>query len=99
MIIRNLSVKKEFGFAGDIVKAVWKLINQDVIFETTIGTGKSYSIKEWVEYCFKSLGLDFEEYVLNENIDPEYWTLVSNPTTIMSLGWEPVDFIPKLMAI
>ena len=95
--IGNLSVKKEFGFSGDIVEAVWLLVNQDKIYETVIGTGKAYSIKEWIEICFSMFDLDWKQYVVeNSFYKPEYEILVSDPTTIFSLGWHPKTSITEL---
>lgn len=90
----NIEVKKEFNFAGDIVNAVWTLVNQDNVFETIIGSGKAYSIQEWTEYCFKKINKNWRDHVIiNKNFIPEYNILVSNPKLMQSLGWEPkVDF-------
>ena len=90
----NLDVKKEFNFAGDIVEAVWQLVNQDIIFEAVIGSGKAYSILDWSVYCFKKMGLDWEKFVIQkQGFVPEYSILVSNPARISSIGWTPqTDF-------
>ncbi len=88
--IGNLNVQKEFNFAGDIVEAVWILVNQDEIFEAVIGCGKTYSIKDWIEYCFKKINKDWKYFVdLKQDYHAEYDTLVSNPRLIFSLGWKP----------
>jgi len=60
----NVEVKKEFGFAGDTVEAVWTLMNQELIFEAVIGTGDAYSIKDWAESCFESAGKDWKDFVV-----------------------------------
>lgn len=90
----DIGVKKEFNFAGDIVKAVWTLVNQGRIFEAVIGCGKAHSIKDWVEYCFKKINKNWQDYVvLKKNYASEYKVLVSNPRLIKSLGWKAeVDF-------
>jgi GDPmannose 4,6-dehydratase len=90
----NINVKKEFSFAGDVVKAVWILVNQSNIFEAVIGSGKAYSIKEWVEYCFAKTGMDWKNHVTaQEGFIHEYDTLVSKPDLMQSLGWKPtVEF-------
>jgi len=86
----NINVKKEFSFAGDIVEAAWILVNQSNVFETVIGSGKAYSIKEWVVYCFKKSGRNWKDYVkAKDGFVHEYDTLVSKPDLIQSLGWEP----------
>jgi GDPmannose 4,6-dehydratase len=97
LLIGDLSVKKEFGFAGDIVKAIWTLVGQDEIFETVIGTGVAHAIEEWVDICFSMYGLDWKNFV--EPIPgfvPEYKILVSDPGTIFSLGWKPQTDIHSL---
>ena len=90
----NINVFKEFNYAGDIVEAVWKLINQDKIFEAVIGSGKAHSIQKWLEYCFKAVDKDWKDFlVIKKDFLPEYETLVSNPQLIQSIGWKPkVDF-------
>jgi GDPmannose 4,6-dehydratase len=90
----NIDVKKEFGFAGDTVEALWTLMNQENVFEAVIGTGKAYSIKDWVVSCFESVGKDWKNYIMiKQDFVPEYKILVSDPQIIKSLGWQPkVDF-------
>lgn len=84
----NIEVKKEFNYAGDVVEAVWLLINQNLVFEAVIGSGEAYSIKNWLEYCFNSVGRNWEDYVnIKSEFVPEYTTLVSNPLLMHSLGW------------
>jgi GDPmannose 4,6-dehydratase len=90
----NLDVKKEFNYAGDVVEAVWTLVNQDTVFEAIIGSGDAHSIQEWVEYCFKKINKNWEDYVIiNHDFVHDYEILVSNPKLIRSIGWQPkVDF-------
>lgn len=86
----NIEVMKEFNYADDIVNAAWILINQDEIFEAVIGSGKAYSIKDWLEYCFSKIGKDWKSYTeQDQNFKTEYKKLISNPTLIKSLGWKP----------
>lgn len=88
--IGDVEVKKEFGFAGDIVKAVWTLVQQDNVHEAVIGTGKAYSIADWLHICFSKYGLNWKDHVTtNSQYIPEYKILVSDPATIFSLGWRP----------
>lgn len=88
--VGNIFVKKEFGFAGDIVRAVFTLINNDLIYESVIGTGSAYTIKDWLKICFDYYNLDWQEYVkIKENYKTEYDILISDPKTIFSLGWRP----------
>jgi GDPmannose 4,6-dehydratase len=90
----SIDVKKEFSFAGDIAEAIWLLVNQNKTYEAVIGSGKAYSIREWTAYCFKTVSLNYEDYIVAQNgFIAEYETLVSNPKIIMDMGWKPkVDF-------
>lgn len=86
----NINVEKEFNYAGDVVEAIWMLINQNAIFEAIIGCGETHSIKEWLEYCFKKIDKNWNHYVvINSNYKPEYKILRSNPALINSIGWFP----------
>ena len=48
----DISVEKEWTFAGDVAKAIFTLVQQDEIYETVIGSGITYSIQDWLEQCF-----------------------------------------------
>ncbi len=97
LTIGNINVKKEFNYAKDIIEAVWLLINQDSIYESVIGSGVAYSIKDWVKYCFDKHSLNWENHVV---IDPSYKSdyeiLVSNPKLINNIGWMPNSNIYQL---
>jgi GDPmannose 4,6-dehydratase len=83
------SHETEWAFAGDVVEAMMILINQDVVFEAVIGSGKAYSIEYWLECCFKLISKNWRDYVtLNNKFETEYHILVSNPTVIKSIGWQ-----------
>lgn len=88
--IGDVSVRKEFNFAGDMMEAAWKLVNQDAIFEAVIGSGEAHSIEEWLELCFSLAGRNWRDHVSEKpDFVGEYKTLVSNPALIKSLGWQP----------
>jgi GDPmannose 4,6-dehydratase len=88
--IGDMSVIKEWSFAGDIVQGIWLLVNQDKIFEANISSGEGHSIKEWIEECFKIVGKDYKNYVIeNNNFKSSYKKLVSNCSLIKSLGYKP----------
>jgi GDPmannose 4,6-dehydratase len=93
----NATVKKEFNYAGDIVEAVWTLVNQDEVFEAVIGSGVAHSIQEWVDYCFQKIGKNAADFVtIKGDFVPEYEILVSDPRLLKSLGWEPQNNIYQL---
>jgi len=94
----DISVRKEAAFAGDIVAGIWTLINNDHVFEATIGTGKAYSIQDWLDICFSKIGRDWRNHIIlrNDGFVAEYPLLVSDPSTIFSLGWQPQTSIESL---
>lgn len=86
--IGDISVRKEFSFAGDIVEGIWNLVNQETIFEAIIGSGIDYSIQDWIEICFRYFNLNWKDHFnQNLNFKSEYKLLVSDPSLINSLGW------------
>ena len=90
--IGDMSVIKEWSFAGDIVEGVWLLVNQEQIFEANIGSGLGYSILDWVKECFSLIGKDYQNYVIEKNnFKSEYKQLVSDVRLITSIG-----FLPKV---
>ena len=94
----DISVEKEFGFADDIVLAIWTLINNDAVFEAVIGTGKAYSIEDWLNLCGKHTNIDWRTIITTKpNFKKEYEVLVSNPTTINSLGWQHTTSLESLV--
>lgn len=95
--IGNIHAIKEYGFAGDIVKAIWTLVNQDKIKEAVIGSGKGYSIEEWLHQCFSIVGANWKDHVVpNKEFVPDYEQLVSDPSLLFSLGWKPETSFEKL---
>ncbi len=88
--IGDAGVNKEFNFAGDIVEAIWLLVNQENVFEAVIGSGRAHSIQEWIDICFRLSGRNWHDHISEKpDFKPEYQTLVSDPARIMSLGWRP----------
>lgn len=101
ILIGNVNVKKEFSFAGDIVRAIWYFVNQDKINEMVIGSGVAFPISEWLHICFSKYGLDWTQFVkTDQSFKQEYNVLVSDPALLYGLGWSPkVDIhgLAKLM--
>lgn len=96
----DISVEKEWTFAGDAAKGIFTLVEQDNVFEAVIGSGITYSIQNWLEECFKVIGRDWcERTRLRESFTPEYKRLVSNPATMQSLGWVPSVELAELAQI
>jgi GDPmannose 4,6-dehydratase len=103
MEIGDISVRKEWTFAGDVVEAIYTLVSQDHIFEATIGSGLAYSIQDWLNECFGIIDKDWRNYIYeNSDFTPEYSVLYSDPSTIKSIGWfQKVDFcsLAKMMVL
>jgi GDPmannose 4,6-dehydratase len=96
----DISVRKEWTFAEDVVEGMLTLIEQNRVFEATIGSGRAYSIEDWLTECFKLINKDWRRYVREKkNFKAEYKVLVSNPATIHSLGWKAATEISELAKI
>jgi len=94
LFLGNLNAKRDWGFAGDYVNAMWMMLQQDEPNDYVIATGETHSIKEFVEKAFKSAGLDYKDHV---KIDFEFYRpaevdlLIGNPDKANRiLGWEPI---------
>lgn len=88
--IGDISVKKEWAFAGDIANGMLMLVSQDEIFEAVIGTGEGHTIEDWLNTCFSSANLDWKQHVMTRNgFVAEYSMLISDPGTMFNLGWRP----------
>jgi GDPmannose 4,6-dehydratase len=89
--IGDLSVVKEWTFAGDVVVGIWQFISQDKIYEMNISSGLGYSIRDWVKECFRIIGKDYKDYIIEKSdFISEYRTLVSDSSLIKSIGFEPL---------
>jgi GDPmannose 4,6-dehydratase len=89
----NLDARRDWGFAGDYVQAMWMMLQQDHPDDYVVGTGETHSVRELCQVAFGSLGLDWEEHVVSA---PEFYRpaevdlLVSDPAKARQvLGWQP----------
>jgi len=93
LYLGNLEAKRDWGFAGDYVEAMWLILQQDRPDDYVIATGETHSVREFVERVFAKLDLDYQKYVA---IDPRYF----RPTEVdvllgdaakarKVLGWQP----------
>ncbi len=91
LVIGDPDVKKEFNFAGDIVNAIWMLVNQELVYEAVIGSGLAYSLNEWIKIVCDLLQLDYSKLTIeiDDQFKSEYKNLVCNPQKIKSIGWKP----------
>lgn len=82
-------VKKEWGFAGDIVDGIFTLVNQDIVFEACVGTGVEQSIYDFLSICFDLVDLSLQRnFECKDFYASQYARLVSCPKIIESLGWK-----------
>jgi GDPmannose 4,6-dehydratase len=88
--LADLTVIKEWTFAGDVARAMLTLVEQDDVTEAVIGSGEGHSIQEWVERCFAIAGARWQDHVRPApGARTEFARLISNPSRIRSLGWSP----------
>jgi len=66
----NLDAKRDWGFAGDYVKAMWLMLQQDEADDYVVGTGETHTVREFVEIAFSHVGLNYEDHVV---IDPKFY--------------------------
>jgi GDPmannose 4,6-dehydratase len=89
----NLASRRDWGFAGDYVRAMWLMLQQNQPDDYVVGTGETHAVRELCEVAFGCLGLNWEEYVV---VDPRFYRpaevdlLVSDPSKAREvLGWHP----------
>ena len=97
----NLDAKRDWGFAGDYVRAMWMMLQQDTPEDFVIATGKMHSVQECVELAFGHVGLDWKDHV---EIDPRFLRpaevdlLLGDPAKAKEkLGWEPDTSFEQLI--
>ncbi len=93
----NLDAKRDWGFAGDYVRAMWAMLQQDQPDDYVVATGETHSVREFCEVAFSHVGLNFEDHVV---VDKRFFRpaevdlLIGDPTKARhALSWQPsVDF-------
>ncbi len=102
LYLGNLDAKRDWGFAGDYVEAMWLMLQQADPDDYVIATGEAHSVREFLEAAFARVELDWRDYV---EIDPRYF----RPTEVdhllgdaskarQHLGWQPRVSFPALVA-
>jgi GDPmannose 4,6-dehydratase len=99
----NLDARRDWGFAGDYVEAMWRMLQQPTPNDYVVGTGQTHSVRELVEAAFQHLGLDWRKHVV---IDPKYMrpaevdVLQADPSkACRELGWSPRIAFTELVAM
>ena len=89
----NLDAKRDWGFAGDYVDAMWRMLQSPTPQDYVVGTGQTHSVEDLVRVAFDHVGLDWKKYVVS---DPKFYRpaevdlLIADPSRInKDLGWKP----------
>jgi GDP-D-mannose dehydratase len=97
----NLDAHRDWGFAGDYVRAMWLMMQHDVPDDYVVATGEAYSVRDFCEFAFAHAGLDYKKYVVT---DPKFLRpaevdyLMGDPTKAKTkLGWQPEVNLRKLV--
>jgi GDPmannose 4,6-dehydratase len=97
----NLDAKRDWGFAGDYVEAMWRMLQRPTPEDYVVGTGRTHSVRELVEVAFSHAGLDWRDYVVTDPafIRPaEVDLLIADPTKARTeLGWAPRTSFEELI--
>lgn len=97
----NLESRRDWGFAGDYVKAMWLMLQQDEPRDIVIGTGVTHSVRELCDAAFSYLDLDYEQYVVQ---DPRFFRPIEAERMVADisrakeyLGWSPAVTFEELV--
>jgi GDPmannose 4,6-dehydratase len=89
----NLQAKRDWGFAGDYVRAMWMMLQQSAPDDYVVGTGETHTVQEFVEIAADHAGVDWKKHVI---VDPAFYRpaevdlLLADPTKAQTkLGWKP----------
>ncbi len=97
----NLESQRDWGFAGDYVEAMWRMLQHDKPDNFVVGMGETHSVREFCEIAFAHVGLDYNDYVVQDERfyrPAEVDLLISDPSKARSvLGWEPAVGFKELV--
>ncbi|MEC9095499.1 MAG: GDP-mannose 4,6-dehydratase [Planctomycetota bacterium] len=103
LLLGNLEAKRDWGFAGDFVNAMWLMLQAEAPGDFVIATGEQHSVREFCDIAFRTVGLNLEDYV---GIDPRFYrpaeveTLLGDPAKAKAeLGWEPQVTFEQLVTM
>jgi GDP-mannose 4,6-dehydratase len=99
----NLEAQRDWGFAGDYVEAMWRILQHDQPDNFVVGMGETHSVREFCEIAFNHVGLDYNDFVVQDEKfyrPAEVDLLISNPSKVRSvLGWEPAIGFKELVTM
>jgi GDPmannose 4,6-dehydratase len=103
LALGNLDAQRDWGFAGDYVRAMWLMLQRDEPDDFVVATGQTHSVRELCEIAFSHAGLDWQEHVVVDErfMRPaEVDLLVGDASRARAeLGWEPTVSFPELVAM
>ncbi len=103
LYLGNLDAKRDWGYAGDYVEAMWLMLQKDTPKDYVIGTGEAHSVREFCDAAFSHVGLNWQDYVrYDERYErpAEVDYLLGDPTLAREeLGWEPKVSFAELVAM
>jgi GDPmannose 4,6-dehydratase len=89
----NIEARRDWGFAGDYVDAMWRMLQRDEPDDYVIATGETWSVRQLCEFAFQAVGLDYRDYVKHDakfDRPAEVDLLVGDPSKAHDvLGWSP----------
>ena len=101
LFLGNLDAKRDWGFAGDYVEAMWRMLQQDNPDDYVVATNELYSVRDFCEKTFSKLDLDYQKYV---EIDPRFYRpaevelLLGDATKALTqLSWKPQTSFDQLV--
>ena len=99
----NLDARRDWGFAGDYVEAMWRMLQREGPQDYVVGTGEAHSVRELVEVAFAHVGLDWRKHVVS---DPKHYRpaevdiLIADPSkACRELGWAPKVHFRELVTM
>ena len=99
----NLESQRDWGFAGDYVDAIWRMLQQDQPDSFVIGMGETHSVREFCDIAFGHVDLDYKDYVIQDEKfyrPAEVDLLIADPSKARSaLGWEPAVSFQELVTM
>ena len=99
----NLEAQRDWGFAGDYVDAMWRMLQREKPDSYVIGMGETHAVCEFCEIAFGHVGLDYKEFVIQDERfyrPAEVDLLISDPTRARTeLGWEPAVSFKELVTM
>jgi GDPmannose 4,6-dehydratase len=101
LALGNLDAQRDWGFAGDYVEAMWRMLQQDKPQDLVVASGETHSVREFVELAFQFVGLDWQKYVVVDKLffrPSEVNILLGNAGRAeRELGWRPKVRFPELV--